>query len=186
MKKRVRLIIIITVAFLLIPIFSNAITRDHMEIGSFLPYYNSIKNKLAYSLIAIIVIDCIVSLVTVIINKKRKKSHYYKYLILLFEVTLLIYFISVMCIIKWTEHLGADQYTVFLWILLESSIIQFINIRCNSKTKKQLFIIFEVLGVLAILGNFAFGVMAINDLSNRYDMYTEFWSEHSPDFFVPK
>ena len=72
MKKRVRLIIIIMVAFLLIPIFSNAITRDYMEIGSFLPHYNSIKNKLAYSLIAIIVIDCIVSLVIVIINKKRK------------------------------------------------------------------------------------------------------------------
>ena len=88
-----------------------------------------------------------------------------------------------MCIIKWTKYLDADQYTVFFWILLESSIIQFINIRCNSKTKKQLFIIFEVLGVLAILGNFAFGVMAINNLSNRYDRYTESWS-HGP--LVPK
>lgn len=187
MKKRVRLFIIIMVVFLLIPIFSNAITREQLEIGNFLESYNSNKNKLAYSLISIISIDCIVSLVTVIINKKRKKSHYYKYLILLFEVTSLIYFISVIYIIRWTEasrYLGASESIIYFCILLNlvSSIIQFITIRCNSKTKKQLFIMFEVLGVLAILGNFAFGVWSINNLSNKYDKYRKVQSE----FYVGK
>ena len=85
-----------------------------------------------------------------------REKNVLKYLIILFEVTLLIYFISVRFIYKiWNDMYFGSSYSIYHFCLLlsfVSNIMLLINIKCNSKTKKQLFVIFAMLGLLAILG----------------------------------
>ena len=174
MKKRVILFVVIMLTFVFIPICSNAITANEEYIDSLLSAYDYIKYNLLNILIAIIAIDSLISIV-VLIKKKSNKRQYAKYLIILFEITLLIYFIVVQCIYDvFGEMITYFNLTVLLgWgyvcILLSfvSIVIQMITIKCDSNIKKRVFKIFIILSIITLVGIIISGIFLINRVKSE-------------------
>ena len=174
MKKRVILFVVIMLTFVFIPICSNAITANEEYIDSLLSAYDYIKYNLLNILIAIIAIDSLISIV-VLIKKKSNKRQYVKYLIILFEITLLIYFIVVQCIYDvFGEMITYFNLTVLLgWgyvcILLSfvSIVIQMITIKCDSNIKKRVFKIFIILSIITLVGIIISGIFLINRVKSE-------------------
>ena len=170
MKKRVILFVAIMLIFAFIPICSNAITTDEAYIDRLLSAYDYIKNIL----IVIIAIDSLISIV-VLIKKKSNKRQYVKYLIILFEITLLIYFIAVRCIydvfgemityFKLTVLLGLGYVCILLSFV--SIVIQIITIKCDSNIKKRVFKIFTILSIITLVGIIISGIFLINRVKSE-------------------
>lgn len=176
MKKRVILFVVIMITFVFIPICSYAITADEAYIDSLLSTYDYIKYNLLNILIAIIAIDSLISIV-VIIKKKNNKKQYAKYLIILFEITLLIYFIVVQCIYDvFGEMITYFKLTVLLGyvcILLSfvSIVIQMITIKCDSNIKKRVFKIFTILSIITLVGIIISGNLLVNHVKNESEKW---------------
>lgn len=176
MKKSVILVVAILLTFVFIPICSNAITTNEGDMQRFLNTYNDIKYNLLYILIAIIAIDSLISIV-VIIKKKNNKRQYVNYLILLFEITLLIYFIAVLCIYnifgKMITYFNLTVLFGYICILLSlvSSIIQMLTIKCDSKIKKRLFRIFAILSIITLVGIIISGNLLVNHVKDENEKW---------------
>lgn len=173
MKKRAILFVTIMLILVFIPICSNAITTNEMDIDNFLRTYDDIGDNLFYILIVIIAIDSLISIVILI----KKKSNYAKYLIILFEITLLIYFIVIQCIYDvFGEMITYFNLTVLLGyvcILLSvvSTVIQMITIKCDSNIKKRLFKIFAILSIITLVGIIISGNLLVNHVKNENEKW---------------
>ena len=176
MKKRAILFVAIMLILVFIPICSNAITTNEMDMDNFLRTYNDIGDNLFYILIVIIAIDSLISIV-VIIKKKNNKKQYAKYLIILFEITLLIYFIIVQCIYnvfgKMITYFELTVLLGYVYILLSvvSTVIQMITIKCDSKIKKRLFKIFAILSIITLVGIIISGNLLVNHVKNENEKW---------------
>jgi lysylphosphatidylglycerol synthetase-like protein (DUF2156 family) len=151
MKHKFISFIITFISLLFIPIYTNAIIADYYDLENHAHNFNDLKVPLLIILLIILVVDFIISIVTILRSKKKQNPKPIKFLPLLYQISLLVYLIGAKI------SLGPDTFYTrstlainCLFFIGASLIIQIVCIKCDTKLKKRLFIIFAILGFLAI------------------------------------